>query len=115
MRYKETEVQKIVVRHIQVKYPDVLFTASTAGVKLPMRTAINLKRMGAIAGVPDLLIFRSNHGYHGMLLELKAEDGRLDPKGAQKAFQEKANAEGYKCVVAYGAAEAITIVDEYLR
>lgn len=112
MQHKESDIQRQVVSYIRAKWPRLLFTASTSGVKLPIRTAINLKRMGSIAGVPDLLIFKARNGFNGLLLELKIEKGTLSPN--QKFFLDMAASEGYRACCAYGYNQAIKIIDEYL-
>jgi hypothetical protein len=117
MIHHESACQIAVVQYIRYRYPKVLFTASTSGVKLPMVTAINLKRLGSQKGVPDLIIFESSRGYHGLMIELKRNKtpwgtkGRCTPE--QEDWIKKLNERGYCAQVCYGFSEAKAVLDMY--
>ena len=75
--------------------------------------AQKLRRMGVVPGVSDLFLPVARHGYHGLWIEMKRQQGgRLSPK--QKDWLEGMREEGYKAVRADGAEEAIAILEEYL-
>lgn len=72
-----------------------------------------LKKMGVKAGVSDIFIARSMHGFHGCYLELKTKNGKLSPE--QKEFLTAMNKEGYLTLVSHSLDDAIRCVDVYLR
>ena len=72
------------------------------------------KRLGVRAGVPDICVCRANKTHHGLYIELKRlQGGRLTEN--QSYWQRLLEREGYKWVLALGAADAIKAVEEYLR
>lgn len=74
--------------------------------------ASKFKRMGVMKGFPDLFLFVPNGGYHGLLIELKAENGRLQP--TQKIVLNRMAELGYCCKVCFGADQAIGEIKNYL-
>ena len=70
---------------------------------------LRLKRLGAKAGAPDVLIFSrcpAQPELRGVAIELKRRDGgRLSD--AQKAWISRLNSEGWCAFVAHGATDAI--------
>ena len=82
------------------------------------------KKMGVLAGTPDLFVmkvhshetFENNYFdvtiYHGLWIELKAP-GRTQSK-EQKEFEVKAKAEGYAYYVCKSVDEFMTVVNNYL-
>lgn len=77
------------------------------------KEAVKLKRMGVLAGVADLHLPVSRSGYHGLYIEMKFDDGKL--QRSQKNFLIAAAAERYYCTVCYSAADAIEILDKYMH
>jgi hypothetical protein len=75
--------------------------------------ATKLKRMGVKAGVPDLQLIVAKNGYHGLWIELKAENGRLQQ--SQKIMIERLESQDYKCVVCFGFDEAKAALLDYLE
>ncbi len=63
----------------------------------------NLKTQGALAGIPDLLIWLP--GGRTIPLEMKAKDGRLSP--AQKEIHHHAGHLGFPVITAYSAEDAL--------
>ena len=113
MKFEETDIQIRLVNRLKTHYPDLLFTSTLAGVNLPIHTAVRLKRMGYLAGVSDLLIFRARGNYLGLFVELKRIGGKCSD--AQRAFQVHALVEGYKAVTCYGFDDAVEAIDQYLK
>ena len=72
-------------------------------------------RQGVCSGVPDLCLPVARGGYYGLWIELKRADHSNGPSPAQKAWLERLQVEGYFCVLAYGASEAIEAIENYLR
>ena len=79
------------------------------------RTAVAMKAEGVRRGIPDIHFPcpKADKGLCGMWIEMKATStGRLS--AAQKEVHENLRAIGYRVVVAYTAAEAITSICEYM-
>lgn len=82
---------------------------------IPNENAHHKVRQGVCAGVPDLLLPVARGGYHGLWLELKRADGSNHPSPLQLAWLARLECEGYRCCVAYGAAQAIDAITKYLE
>ena len=76
----------------------------------------NLKMLGLSAGFPDLILFQSPPKFpnsKGLVIEMKRAKksiSRVSPE--QKQWLKTLEANGYICMVAYGAAEAIAKLEE---
>jgi hypothetical protein len=82
-QYPESDLQRAIVQTLMLMgKPDVVWYASTNGVKMAIRTAEHMKRMGMIAGVADLAFVIQGQAY---FMELKSEKGKQSPE--QKAFE----------------------------
>lgn len=75
--------------------------------------AVNLKRQGVKAGVPDLNLPVALNGFHGLYIEMKFGKNKTTEK--QKWWLEQLQQQGYKTAVCYGADEAINTIKEYLN
>lgn len=75
--------------------------------------AIKAKRMGLVAGVPDICIPVARKGYHSLYIEMK-KTTKSYLSEAQQYWIEALNKQGHKAVVAKGADIAIAIVEEYM-
>lgn len=104
------------------QYPELglLFAIPNGGARHPAVAAM-LKAEGVRAGVPDCLLpaprpDRTGNGrtWHGMFLELKRSDHTNHPSPVQRDWLERLRAQGYLCIVAYGADEAISAISHYL-
>jgi len=71
------------------------------------------RQMGVKAGVPDLFYPVPLGGYHGLFIEMKANNGR--PSAVQKRWLKVLNDLGYKAVVCAGWEEARDVLIEYLK
>ena len=77
------------------------------------KEAAKLKRMGVLAGVSDLHLPVAKAGYIGLYIEMKYGDGRL--LASQREFLKRAARWGSYCIVAYSAADAIEILQNYIN
>lgn len=75
--------------------------------------AINLKRIGVIAGVPDYFMMLSNNKYHGLFIEFKAGKNKLTIH--QKIFFENAEKLGYKCIVVWSWEVATQAIKDFMQ
>ena len=130
MRHNEDAEQEIVFQwasyHKELRWmhsvPNGAFLGGD-GSRRAMQMA-RLKAQGLRNGVSDIFLPRptesseglSDTGYHGLYIEMKRRkvDGPSRVTKDQRDFQEYASEQGYKCVVCYGADEAITAIKEYL-
>lgn len=100
---------------IRQKYPDIklLYHIPNGGSRDKIE-AVNLKRQGVKAGVPDLHLPVPRGGHHGLYIEMKrAYGGKLSPE--QKAWLKELSGQGYKAAVCYGWEEAREVLECYLR
>lgn len=115
-REEEHRIQCSCVRWFSIKYPKLrahLFAVPNGG-KRDKVTAGKLKAEGALAGVSDLILLKSNKQYGALLIEMKTKDGRQSEE--QRAWQEKITADGeYQYVICRSLDDFITEVTNYLR
>lgn len=83
------------------------------GGKRNKAEAARFKAQGVKAGVSDLFLPAARGGYHGLYIEMKY--GKNKPTDKQEEFIADMQNAGYKATVAYGADEAIEILQAYLR
>lgn len=103
------------VERLAVVHPELsLLFAIPNGGQRSKATAGRLKAEGVRAGVPDLFLPVARGCYHGMFVELKRSDHSNHESPLQVAWRKRLTAEGYHCVVAYGAVEAMQSILEYI-
>lgn len=73
--------------------------------------AAKFKRLGVLAGVPDIFIPSPKKGKNGLFIEIKTEKGKLSK--SQKDIITRLNGIGYEAVVCYGLDEAINKTKDY--
>ncbi len=114
MRLGEESTQQIIlfdwIRHIGLD--DIAFHVGNER-KTTMQGGAILKRMGVKAGVSDVLLLRSNGRYHGLIIEMKANGGKLSLHQAK--FLETMAKEGYLTKVCFSASDAIKTIQSYLN
>ena len=109
----EYKIQAALIVYLDLRYPRMLrIVAPGAGMAMNRGNAMKMKRMGYQKGTPDIVILEPSNGYHGLLIELKSEKGRLSKEQAE--YLAKAKAKGYRCAVCFSYKEAVKIIDSYL-
>lgn len=113
----EAQEQERVIQwaaYMESKYPCLkwLFHIANGG-KRNYLEAVKFKRQGVKAGVSDLFLPYYNGVYHGLFIEMKAENGKVSKK--QQEFIDDMNDSLYKAVVCYSADSAIDTIEDYLR
>lgn len=73
--------------------------------------AINLKRQGVKAGVPDLCVPVARRGFHGLFIEMKY--GRNKATKEQEEWLAALIREGYLAKVCNGYGEAVELLKYY--
>ena len=103
------------------RYPELalLFAIPNGGHRHPA-VAAQLKAEGVRAGVPDVFLPAVRPGpdgrvWGGLFVEMKRADHSNGPTPEQRLWLERLRNVGYMAAIAYGAKEAITIIDDYLR
>jgi hypothetical protein len=82
------------------------------GANVSDENRARLVREGLTAGAYDLQLIQPNRFYHGLFIEMKTDDGRVSHD--QKRFKERAEAQGYKCVVCRSFDEFRAEIEQYL-
>ena len=97
--------------------PCCLFAIPNGG-KRSLKTAMQLKREGVQAGVPDIFLAVPARHHYGLFVELKRPKSpgvrAGSPSKAQREVMASLMARGYCCKVAYGATEARKLIEWYL-
>lgn len=120
LKSSEYEEQKAVIQWFATQYPklDMRLQASANGGSRHKIEAAKLKASGVLSGVFDLFLMIAKNGKHGLFIEMKRPETRVNKQGVvsvnQNAFKEIAQYEGYDAVVCYGAEDAINCIKKYL-
>jgi len=98
----------------QGKYPELglIYHIPNGGSRNTLE-AVNLKRQGVKAGVPDLCLPVAKNGFHGLYIEMKY--GKNKTTQNQEEWLEALKEQGYFTTVCYGAEEAKWIIARYLQ
>lgn len=95
-------------------YRDILVFAVPNGGQRNPKEAKRLVDEGVLSGVSDLFIAEPYGQYHGLFIEMKrSKGGKVSDK--QELFMDRAKHRGYKCVVSYGAEQALDHFQEYMQ
>lgn len=121
---KEAPLHKSLATYIKLKYPNVIFTSDSSGVKLTMGQAVALKALRSDDKIPDMLVFLPSYEYHSLFIEIKTmddspflKDGSLSTK---KHIQEqhktlnKLRKIGYAACFGVGLDNCMKIIDNYI-
>lgn len=105
----EAQIQRELFKHITARKPaDAVIFHVPNGGKRGLIEAVNLKRMGVVPGVPDIIAIYAGEVF-GM--ELKAEGGALTE--AQKYTLDCFDLAGAHTAVCYGLDQAIRQFEEW--
>ena len=108
----EDKLQHSVMEYIGFQYPNVYaIHVANEGKRSPFER-FKFKYLGGKAGVPDILIFRSNGIRNGLAIELKV--GYNKPTDSQKESLEKLRKENWECHWTNDYDKTIEIIDKYL-
>lgn len=95
-----------------LRYPKVLMWHTPNGGSRNKIEADKFKRMGVLAGVPDIFIPLAKNGYNGFFIELKTESGKAT--ASQKEVMALLKQNGYKVTTCFGLESAIKETEEYI-
>jgi hypothetical protein len=113
----EYTLQRDCINWLKSAYPDLQnkYTATVGGAHLkngPI-TYNKLRASGYLPGIPDVLIFKARHPFHGLFVEMKTTSGRVTEQ--QTAVHEALRFEGYMVTVCRSIEQFQTTVSLYLR
>jgi len=122
-RYEES-MQIALSKYIKLQYPNVLFTAESSGIRVPIGTAVKMKAQRSTHTLPDMLVMEPRGPFHGLILELKKYGESPWKKNGQlkedRHIQDQSKtinlfiAKGYCAEFAVGLNAAIKSVDTYM-
>ena len=105
----EAQVHAAVVAHLRLRAkPGVLWLHVPMGGARDAKTGGMLKRMGALAGASDLLLW---HNGNSFALEIKAPGGRLSE--SQREFFARFNNAGGHTAVVEGVDRAVAVLSAW--
>lgn len=111
---KEHQLQVECVKWFRLQYPHLahaLFAVPNGG-RRDATTGAKLKAEGALAGVSDLILLKSNADYGALLIEMKTPKGRQSEQ--QKWWEELITQDRYKYVVCRSVDDFVREVEGYL-
>ena len=115
MKSEEHLAQSLLIQWFRIQYPllaKCLFAIPNGGAR-HIGTAIKLKAEGVTAGVSDLFLMIPSNGKHGLFLEMKKKDGKLQQNQAE--FLNLAESMGYGAEVAFGFEDGVEKIKKYLH
>jgi hypothetical protein len=94
---------------------ELLFAIPNGTAASSPAEAVRAKQAGRRPGVPDMCLAFPNQDYHGLFIELKRKTGvPSDVSDEQRRWIQNLSEVGYKAAVAFGWAEAVAIIADYL-
>lgn len=112
-KHDESKLQIVCITWFRLQYPEyVLFAIPNGGFRNGKEAKI-LKAEGVLAGVADLFLMFPNNGYMGMFIEMKFGKGKQSD--FQITFQENAEKQGYKYVIANSLESFMEEVNSYIK
>ena len=108
---KEDKLQHRVISYLQYQHPTILFAHVPNEGKRTIFERYKFKYLGGKAGIPDLLIFKTNKKYSGLAIELKV--GRNKPTEFQIQWLEWLKQCGWETHVLYNFDDVKSVLDLY--
>ena len=115
MKHIEDDLQIACITWFRLQFPNILIHHSPNGGFRDAREAARFKKMGTLAGFPDLIILcPSNEEFsHALFIELKSAKGLQTQ--SQKEFQQKVITFGYAYRIIRSLDEFMELVNRYLK
>lgn len=115
---KEADEQKSLFKWAELmawKYPELkMMFAIPNGGSRHIAEAVNLKKQGVKAGVPDILLPVARHNNHGMFIEMKRRtNGKIS--NVQEEWITDLMEQGYRVVICEGFDVARQAIEKYLK
>tara|TARA_B100000963_G_scaffold337358_1_gene333277 strand:- start:450 stop:1106 length:657 start_codon:yes stop_codon:yes gene_type:complete len=110
---KEDKLQNSVINYIKVKYPNVLAAhIPNEGKRTPFER-YKLKYLGAVAGMPDIMIFHKNSKYCGLAIELKV--GYNKPTENQESCLKRLKKAKWRAEWSNNLDDVLLLIDNYMK
>lgn len=112
--FREHWIQVRLFYYVSQQYPvlyDYMFSVPNGG-KRDASVASQLSQEGLKAGIQDIFIMIPLNGYHGLMLEVKTEQGTAQKN--QKTTYDRFTALGYLCHIEKGYEACKKAIDDYL-
>lgn len=109
----EDNLQIQVINYLRYQYGKALFCHVPNGGKRNAIEGAKFKRMGVLAGVPDILIFNKNYSFDGLAIELKIKPNK--PTKIQLEVIERFKEVGFDVHVCYDFDSCKNIIDNYFK
>ena len=109
---KEHQLQMAFVEWFRMCYPRALMWATPNEGKHKVQYRVKQRRMGVLAGVPDIFIAEPKENWNGCFIEFKIKPNK--PDANQKEILDKLSMRGYRTVVCYTFDEVRKVVEDYL-
>ncbi len=111
MRCTEAQLHHTVVDYLNLVHPTLLWwhTNNNAGFG-SVKAGKKAKRLGVLAGVPDLFIAHPSSKHHGLFVELKVGKGYLSRQ--QKKIIGQLRSNGYRVIIARSLDDIITELEK---
>ena len=114
----EKDHQKSIIGWLNVAYPNLVYFHIPNEGSFPVQYRVELKKMGVLAGVPDLFIAKSasfgGEIYNGLFVEMK-RNNKSKATARQKEVMHKLESCGYRCEIGYGFDDAMSKIKYYLK
>jgi hypothetical protein len=111
-KYSEHNLQVECVRWFRYQYPKYLIFSIPNERKVSPIAGKRFKDAGRVSGVPDLFLAFPSYNYHGMFIEMKSDNGKLNDN--QKAIQ-KTLSINYKVATCFSFDEFKNVVNDYFK
>ena len=119
---KEEQLHKQICNYIKIQYKNIIFNTDASGLRLTIGQAVKIKNLRSSNGIPDIVIYESRKGFHGLFLEVKKEtpykkDGNLKKckhLEEQNEIAFKLIDKGYYCKFVWNFEQAKKLIDDYL-
>jgi hypothetical protein len=123
LKVSEKTLHRQVCEYLKKAYPKVIFNTDMAGIKLSIGQAKQVKNLRSSNAFPDIAIYESSKGIHGLFLELKSDcpykkSGELKTDAHLKEQEHmliELAERGYLAFFAWEFQQAKMIIDSYLK
>lgn len=121
----ESTIHRQVCTYLSRQYPKVLFQTDLSGIKLSIGAAKKLKQLRSGRAWPDLFVCEPRGNFHGLYIELKADNVTILKKDNTLVKDEHIREQfdmlcelqkrGFEAKFACGFDQARGIIDNYLK
>jgi hypothetical protein len=125
IRPLEDAVHRQLANYVKARFPYVIFTSESAGIRLTMHQARNAKILRSGSKLPDFWMAEPRGQFCGLFLEIKRDrqeiyttEGQLRAIAhiqEQNQILYRLRDKGYKAEFGCGFDESIDIINEYMR